>query len=49
MEGTDTGHENGEAMASVGVRLNAQLGAEFPPFVLCFIVEFAASINPVHG
>lgn len=26
-EGTNTGHENGEAMASVGVRLTAQLGA----------------------
>ena len=26
MEGTNTGHENGEAMASVGVRLTAQLG-----------------------
>jgi len=27
VEGTDTGHENGEAMASVGVGLTAQLGA----------------------
>jgi hypothetical protein len=26
-EGTNTGHENGEAMASVGVRLTAQLGS----------------------
>ena len=26
MEGTDTGHENAEGMASVGVRLTAQLG-----------------------
>ncbi len=26
-EGTNTGHEDGEAMASVGVRLTAQLGA----------------------
>ena len=25
-EGTNTGHENGEAMASVGVRLTDQLG-----------------------
>lgn len=25
-EGTDTGHEDGEAMVSVGVRLTAQLG-----------------------
>ena len=25
-EGTNTGHENGEAMACVGVRLTAQLG-----------------------
>jgi len=25
-QGTDTGHEDGEAMASVGVRCNAQLG-----------------------
>jgi len=29
VEGTDTGHENGEAMASVGVGLTAQLGAIF--------------------
>ncbi len=28
--GTDTGHENGEAMASVGVRLTAQLGIYAP-------------------
>jgi hypothetical protein len=27
VEGTDTGHENGEAMASVGVGLTDQLGA----------------------
>ena len=27
LEGTNIGHENGEAMASVGVRLTAQLGA----------------------
>ena len=27
MEGTDTGHENAEGMASVGVGLTAQLGA----------------------
>ena len=26
MEGTNTGHEDGEAMASVGVRLTAELG-----------------------
>ena len=26
MQGTNTGHEDGEAMASVGVRLTAQLG-----------------------
>ena len=26
MQGTNTGHENGEAMASVGVRLTDQLG-----------------------
>ena len=25
-QGTNTGHENGEAMARVGVRCNAQLG-----------------------
>lgn len=28
-EGTNTGHENGEAMASVGVRLTAQLGCRW--------------------
>ena len=28
-QGTNTGHEDGEAMASVGVRLTAQLGARF--------------------
>jgi len=27
VEGTNTGHEDGEAMASVGVRLTDQLGA----------------------
>ena len=27
-EGANTGHENGEAMASVGVRLTAQLGCD---------------------
>ena len=29
MQGTSTGHEDAEGMASVGVRLTAQLGA--PP------------------
>ena len=29
-EGTNTGHEDGEAMASVGVRLTAQLGTARP-------------------
>jgi hypothetical protein len=28
-EGANTGHENGEAMACVGVRLTAQLGRTF--------------------
>ena len=28
-EGTNTGHENAEGMACVGVRLTAQLGAGF--------------------
>ena len=31
LEGTDIGHENGEAMASVGVRLTAQLGVIVEP------------------
>lgn len=29
MQGTNTGHEDAEGMASVGVRLTAQLGAGF--------------------
>ena len=37
-QGTNTGHEDGEAMASVGVRLTAQLGAGFWTFLLGFIL-----------
>lgn len=36
-EGTDTGHENAEGMASVGVRLTAQLG------LIAFIATFDGS------
>ena len=38
-QGTDTGHENAEGMACVGVRLTAQLGAGFLGLVLRFTVE----------
>lgn len=33
------GQDNGEALGHVGVRLNAQLGAEFWALLLHFIVE----------
>ena len=38
-EDTNTGHEDGEAMASVGVRLTAQLGAGFLEIELPVIAE----------
>ena len=41
-QGTNTGHEDGEAMASVGVRLTAQLGAGFWALVLRFMLDSSA-------
>jgi len=38
-EGTNTGHENAEGMACVGVRLTAQLGAGFWVVVLHVVAE----------
>ena len=40
-EGINTGHENAEGMACVGVRLTAQLGAGFLALALRFILEFS--------
>ena len=41
MEGTNTGHENAEGMASVGVRLTAQLGNG----AFCLITDDLLSIR----
>ena len=39
MEGTNTGHEDAEGMASVGVRLTAQLGdADGEMWLLCIVM-----------
>ena len=40
-QGTNTGHKNGEAMASVGVRLTAQLGAPVSAFAILGYSIFA--------
>jgi hypothetical protein len=41
VEGTDTGHEDGEAMASVGVGLTVMLGHRYWFWVLHFMCETA--------
>jgi len=41
-QGTNTGHEDGEAMASVGVRLIAQLGTVFLALLLVFMFDSSA-------
>jgi hypothetical protein len=41
VKGTDTGHENGEAMASVGVGLTVMLGHGYWFWALHFMCETA--------
>jgi len=41
-QGTNTGHEDGEAMTSVGVRLIAQLGTVFLALLLVFMCDSSA-------
>ena len=48
-QGTNTGHENGEAMASVGVRLTAQLGADCLDEALGFAVSWFSMALLVCG
>jgi hypothetical protein len=44
VEGTNTGHENGEAMASVGVGLTVMLGHGYWLWVLHFMCEASLCI-----